>query len=36
MRMHDQRIFLGLKCSFRDFFGWLGLSRDFLGVFKTI
>ena len=27
MGMHDQRGF---------FFGWLGLSRDFLGVFKTI
>ena len=43
----DRRIFLGLKFSIPGFvfgigkfgkylYGWLDLSRDFLGVFKTI
>ena len=42
----DRRIFLGLKLSILGFFwvgkfgnfflGWLDLSRDFFGLFKTI
>ena len=43
-RNSNRRIFLGFKCSIpvfcskfsKYFFGWLDLSKDFLGIFKTI